>query len=212
MTVDLEGCAADLSEVARGPRGVLGHLGDDSVATEYPGDDVVQHVVEGIVPRGYDAKDAIWNVLHVGRLVRHHGANGAVLGAKPFFSIEVDTSDFLTSSHDLPKEGVNLGLAGVAGADTCDLLDVFNDVLLDGPQHLASLCVSGVHPLRLSFPRPRTKGAHVCGGHGRDVPEPLIGGGVVALEAAGSLLVDEVYHLGRCRGRLDAVVVGLGRR
>ena len=90
---------------------MLRNLGNDSVAAEDTGDDVVEHVMERIVPRCDDTKDTERDVFNVGSLVRHHGANGTIGRLQPFLAVEVDAPDLLAGRHDLTQQCIDLWLA-----------------------------------------------------------------------------------------------------
>ena len=87
---------------------MLRNLGNNSVATENTRDDVVEHIVEGIIPWRDDTEDTIRDVFNVGSLMSHHGTNGPKGWLKPLLAVEVDTPDLLTGSHDLTEQCINL--------------------------------------------------------------------------------------------------------
>ena len=77
VTVGLQRRPADAVEVHGDPARVLGALGDNAVAAEYPAEHVVQQVVEGVVLKRDDL------VLHGHALVQHHRIHLVPAGLQP---------------------------------------------------------------------------------------------------------------------------------
>ena len=122
---------------------------------------MIQHIVEGIIPRCDDAEHAIGKVLDIGGLVHHHGPCWSVVGLQPALSVGIDTADLLASRHHLPKEGVDLWLAAIPRADPADLLLVQHDVPLDRAHHESALGKRRLGPGLLRLGGPRAQAVHV---------------------------------------------------
>ena len=90
---------------------MLRNLGNNSVATENARDDVVEHIVEGIIPWRDDTEDTVRDVFDVGSLMGHHRTNGPKRWLKPLLAVEVDTPDLLAGSHDFTEQRIDLWLA-----------------------------------------------------------------------------------------------------
>mmetsp|Transcript_14737 Transcript_14737/g.20886 ORF Transcript_14737/g.20886 Transcript_14737/m.20886 type:complete len:252 (+) Transcript_14737:2155-2910(+) len=57
------------------PRSVLGTLGDNAIPTEDSRQNVIEHVVKGVIPRSNNTEHSQWNIFHIGSFVHHHWIN-----------------------------------------------------------------------------------------------------------------------------------------
>mmetsp|Transcript_2726 Transcript_2726/g.3872 ORF Transcript_2726/g.3872 Transcript_2726/m.3872 type:complete len:134 (+) Transcript_2726:1429-1830(+) len=132
MSIDPEGLPTDAGKIGGTPGRMFRDLGDDGIAAENTRNNVIEHVVKGIVPGSNDSQYAIGYVFDVGRLVDHHGTGGPHALPEPLFSIGVDAAYLFAGGHDLAEEGIDLRFARIAGGCATDVLDVIADVGLDG--------------------------------------------------------------------------------
>mmetsp|Transcript_15427 Transcript_15427/g.33550 ORF Transcript_15427/g.33550 Transcript_15427/m.33550 type:complete len:262 (-) Transcript_15427:589-1374(-) len=103
MTINLKCHTADTAKVRRTPRSVLRYLGHHSIATEDTRNNMIEHVMEGIVPRRDDTKNTKGDIFDVRSLVCHHGTYGTGGGFEPSLSVEVDAADLLACCHYLTE-------------------------------------------------------------------------------------------------------------
>mmetsp|Transcript_11479 Transcript_11479/g.49462 ORF Transcript_11479/g.49462 Transcript_11479/m.49462 type:complete len:611 (+) Transcript_11479:46-1878(+) len=182
--------------VERGPRGVLRNLHDQGVTREHVGEQRIEHVVEGIVPRDNRAHDADWVVLDAGVLVEHHETGGPFLGLEPLLAFFNQPLALLERHDDLAERGVDEGLAGVPRGDLADGVLILEDEPLDGLDEQAALLERGLGPLLLRDTRALDLNPHLIS---------VVRGHVGAehLERAGIVARDEV--LGERRAGLPAL-------
>mmetsp|Transcript_12827 Transcript_12827/g.23249 ORF Transcript_12827/g.23249 Transcript_12827/m.23249 type:complete len:244 (-) Transcript_12827:770-1501(-) len=79
--------AAYRVKVHGAPAGVFGTLSHDAVPTKDSGQDVIEHVVKGVVPGGDDSKDSQGDVFDVSIFVYHHGIDGSFAGFQPGLAV-----------------------------------------------------------------------------------------------------------------------------
>jgi hypothetical protein len=209
MTMNFQGRLNDSGKVGCRPCGVLTDLRDYGISTEQTGDDMIEHVVEGIIPRSDDAENAKGHVFYVCSLVQHHGPGGPVGFLQPLLSVDVDAPDFLAGGHDFSEEGVDLRFPRVASAHAADIFLVLDDVFLDGAEYHAALGVGGASPGFLGDGCLCAEGLDGIFVHGWSGAEVLECGGIPAL--------DEVWlrwkaQLGVRHGfGFDSIILGFGR-
>ena len=188
-------CREDLTHQAQvvraAPGGVLRGLAHHGVAGEQAGDDVVQHVVEGVVPRRDDAQHAHRHVLHPRGLVHHHEVGLAVAGSQRGLALPVDPRDLLARRHDLAQQRVHARLARVPRGQAADVVLAGEDGLVQHPHHAAALREGGLRPRHLCGTRTVHARGDGGGVHGDGLTQEVVGGRVPAQDLAGARLVPD---------------------
>ena len=180
--MNFQGRLHDSGKVGCRPCGVLTDLRDNGISTEQTGDDMIEHVVECIIPRSDDAENAKGHVFDVCSLMHHHGPGGPVGFLQPLLSVDVDAPDFLAGGHDFSEEGVDLRLPRVASAHAADIFLVLDNVFLDGAEYHAALGVGGESPGFLGNGCLGAEGLDGIFVHGWSGAEVLECGGIPALD------------------------------
>lgn len=166
-----------------------------------------------IIPRRNGSNDAEGHVFDAGRLVEEHRTRLPVLGLQPQFARRCDRANLFRRGEHLPQAGIHRRLARIARRDAADLRHVLAQVRLQRAQHGAALRKSRPPPLVLGAGRLDARVVHIGRRHGRDLSEPLLGGGIKALDHSGPRGIAQARRRGprRWRRGRDAVVLPHGK-
>jgi hypothetical protein len=144
-----------------------------------------------IIPGSNDSQYSEGHVFDIGPLVHHHWSSGTVGWTQPEFAVGVDAPDFFARGEDFSQQGINLWLSRVSGAHTTNILDVVDNIFLNGPEDTSTFCKGGESPLLLGLGGLDAQLVHVFSRHCNNFAQTLFGGGIVALNVARSFWVFE---------------------
>mmetsp|Transcript_74526 Transcript_74526/g.155369 ORF Transcript_74526/g.155369 Transcript_74526/m.155369 type:complete len:374 (+) Transcript_74526:625-1746(+) len=187
-TDSLQALPDHLAIVLGRPRSVLGHLDDDRVSCKESGNDGVEDVVEGVVPRNKSSHDADRNPFHATRLVQVHQPRVTVLRQQVLLAVHRNPSQLLQGHQDLADHCVDHRLARLPASDNGNGLGILQNELLDGAKQLSSLCERGFCPNLLSLPRASYGLPHIVRRHCLHLSKELHGRWVPAWNCCGGRL------------------------
>mmetsp|Transcript_20820 Transcript_20820/g.31254 ORF Transcript_20820/g.31254 Transcript_20820/m.31254 type:complete len:278 (+) Transcript_20820:778-1611(+) len=194
---------------------MLAHFTNHRITRKQTTNDMVQHIMKGIIPGSNHTQNPIGHILNIGRLMNHHRPHWPIRRLQPPLPIHIDTTYLLTGSHNLPQQSVDLGLTRVPRTNAANILLVRQNVFLNGAEDEPTLGKGCAGPGFLGVGCCLAEFVDVRCGHGGHGANVLECGWVVALDEVGGGGVFDVDAAGFGGGRglvlvLDAVVGGFG--
>mmetsp|Transcript_34425 Transcript_34425/g.81149 ORF Transcript_34425/g.81149 Transcript_34425/m.81149 type:complete len:302 (-) Transcript_34425:73-978(-) len=194
------------TKVSGTPGCVFGNLPNHGVSGHQTGNDVIDRIVKGVVPRSNGNDDSQRHIFHPGTLVNHHGARWTGIGTQPEFTPFANGSNLFAGGQDFSHDRIDLWFPGFASRDATNVFDVVDNVLLDRSQHHSALGKGSLFPLGLCRPGFFEYFVDFLGGHVLGVADELFRGGVVAVEQRLVAIVQQRHF--RDRISLDSVILG----
>mmetsp|Transcript_3529 Transcript_3529/g.3960 ORF Transcript_3529/g.3960 Transcript_3529/m.3960 type:complete len:227 (-) Transcript_3529:291-971(-) len=150
MTIYDQSLSQYSTKVSGTPRCMFRHLSNNSIPCYEARNDMIDRVMERIIPWCDSHNNSQRDIFHPSVLVHHNWPRGSIVGTQPVFSPLANSSNLFTRRQDFSHHSINLRFTRLTGRDATYIFHVINYVLLNRPQYHPALGEGSLSPFVLS--------------------------------------------------------------